>query len=203
MSNIGRMQGTSAILTRIYPKKTYKELNTRRCKFYDEDGFCAKQQMKCPNFLDNTICDLFIMKEENDEKVKENNRQEIECIKLRKLNVGKPRVRSLSIYFDEEKPKMNNCGKEKISENQYKIFLQCKKTAGCWFIVGYLRDIEENYDKLMDMDFKRNYANTIFHKIGRDCRVENTIVRINCMLRLIDNGLADYAYNYAINSNWY
>ena len=83
------------------------------------------------------------------------------------------------------------------------IFMQCKKSAGCWFIVRYLKDIEANYDKFDDMDYKKRYAQRIFKEAGRDCKVENTMVRVNCMLRLVKYGLVEKAYNYAINSNFH
>lgn len=83
------------------------------------------------------------------------------------------------------------------------IFMQCKKSAGCWFIVRYLKDIEANYDKFDDMDYKKNYAMKIFLEANRDKSVKNTMVRVNCMLRLVENGLVDRAYDYAINSRYY
>lgn len=94
---------------------------------------------------------------------------------------------------------------KKISKNTSleAIFMQCKKSAGCWFIVKYLKDIEANYDKFDDMDYKKNFALKIFLEAGRDKRVENTMVRVNCMLRLVENGLVERAYNYAINSRYY
>ena len=91
----------------------------------------------------------------------------------------------------------------KINSSLQKIFEQCKKTAGCWFIVTYIKDVEQNYDKLQDIDFKKNYARKIYHETHRDCDVKNTIVRVNCMLRLVENGLTEYAYDYAINSKWF
>lgn len=93
----------------------------------------------------------------------------------------------------------------KVSKNTSleEIFTQCKKSAGCWFIVRYLKDIEANYDKFDDLDYKKRYAQKIFEEAGRDCKVENTMVRVNCMLRLVKYGLVERAYDYAINSNFY
>ncbi len=100
---------------------------------------------------------------------------------------------------------------EKAKQNEHsnktqsleKIFIQCKKTAGCWFIVNYIKDIEANYDKFADMTYKTNYAKKIFEETSRDCKPENTLVRVNCMLRLVRYGLVDRAYDYAINSRYY
>lgn len=90
-----------------------------------------------------------------------------------------------------------------LNKEQQKIFTQCKKTAGCWFIVKYIKDIEKKYNEFLDMTYKRNYAKKIYEESKRDCSIDNTIIRINCMLRLIRYNLVEYAYGYAINSNWY
>lgn len=96
----------------------------------------------------------------------------------------------------------NACNIEQLSPSRYEIFMQCKRTAGCWFIVNYLKDVKEHYNELQDMDYKKNYAKSIFLETGRDCKVENTLTRVNCMIRLVKEGLTDHAYNYAINSRW-
>lgn len=91
---------------------------------------------------------------------------------------------------------------DQLSPSQYEIFMQCKSTAGCWFIVNYLKDVQKHYNELQDMDYKKNYAKNIFLETRRDCKVKNTLTRVNCMIRLVKYGLVDYAYNYAINSRW-
>lgn len=86
----------------------------------------------------------------------------------------------------------------KITKEQFEI---AYKSAGAWFVVENIKEIEENIDKLSHATFKRDYIKKLFDNgNGPDSKLSGTSTRINCLIRIVKGGYTEEALRKAATS---